>query len=58
MFMALRWRATWEISPSERLRPSFEIYWGHEFKDVDYLSDEDDLQDDGIHLQFAISAGI
>jgi len=56
--VGLRWRATWEISPTEKLRPSFEIYWGHKFKDVDYPSDEDDLQDDGIHLQFAISAGI
>ncbi len=56
--IGLRWRATWEISPTEKLRPRFEIYWGHKFKDVDYPSDEDDLQDDGIHLQFAISAGI
>ncbi len=56
--VGLRWRATWQISPIEKLRPSFEIFWGHEIKDVDYPSDEDDLQDDGIHLQFAISAGI
>jgi hemolysin activation/secretion protein len=53
--IGLRWGATWKISATERLMPRFEIYWGHDFKDVDDLSDEYDLQDDGIHFQFSIS---
>jgi hemolysin activation/secretion protein len=37
----------------ENVRPAFELYWGYPLRKVPTQSG--DLQDDGIHLQFAVS---
>ena len=50
--VGLRWAATWLERPF-RIKPRFEIYWGHPFKDVD--TEGGDLQDDGIHFQLAVT---
>lgn len=50
--VGLRWSAT--LFPKLRLKPQFEVYWGHQLKDVDTDVDNK-LQDKGISLQFAIS---
>jgi hemolysin activation/secretion protein len=53
--LGFRWGATLKKSNQGNLRAQLELYWGHDLKDVDKLADEDDLQDDGIHLQFIVS---
>lgn len=50
--LGLRWATSWKIS-LWTLRPQLEIYWGIPLRDVD--TPDNDLQDDGIHLQFMIS---
>jgi hemolysin activation/secretion protein len=50
--LGLRWALTFISSPFN-LQSQFEIYWGYPLRDVDIP--ENDLQDDGIHLQFLIS---
>lgn len=49
--LGLRWAVT--LPPPIRLKPSFELYWGIPFRDFD--APEYNLQDDGIHFQFAVS---
>ena len=50
--LGLRWgtRLNTSLGP---LRPQFEIYWGQKLKDVD--TQGGNLQDRGVHLQFAIN---
>ncbi len=31
-----------------------EVYWGHALRDVPDISDEHNLQDDGIHFRFRL----
>jgi hemolysin activation/secretion protein len=50
--IGIRWGMTWRLR-SLRLRPEFEIYWGHALKDINTFGNN--LQDDGIHLQFTLS---
>jgi hemolysin activation/secretion protein len=50
--IGLRWAMTWRLR-AFRVRPEFEIYWGHALKDIDTFGN--DLQDDGVHLQFTLS---
>jgi hemolysin activation/secretion protein len=47
--LGLRWGVTLVRSPV-RVQSQFEIYWGYPLRDVDHP--ENNLQDDGIHLQF------
>jgi hemolysin activation/secretion protein len=50
--IGLRWAATLTKSTSS-LKAESEIYWGHPFTHVDLP--DDDLQDNGIHYQIAIT---
>jgi len=50
--LGLRWATNLKVS-QWTLRPQLEIYWGVPLRDVD--TPDNDLQDDGIHLQFIIS---
>ncbi|MBP1741047.1 MAG: putative Surface antigen, partial [Deltaproteobacteria bacterium] len=49
--LGLRWGVTLVRSPV-RVQSQFEIYWGYPLRDVDHP--ENNLQDDGIHLQFLL----
>jgi hemolysin activation/secretion protein len=49
--LGLRWGVTL-ASPPVRLQPQFEIYWGYPLRDVEHSANN--LQDDGIHLQFLL----
>ena len=49
--LGLRWGATLVRSPV-RVQSQFEIYWGYPLRDVDHP--ENNLQDDGIHLQLLL----
>lgn len=51
--LGLRWAAKPVKSPFE-LQVDAEIYWGHPLRDLH--TPHDDLQDDGIHLQVALTA--
>ena len=51
--IGLRWALTFMTTPFP-MTSELEVYWGHPLKDVHY--DGDDIQDDGIHFQLAISA--
>ena len=50
--VGLRWGLTftWPV----RLRPQFELYWGHRLRKVD--RPENTLQDNGLHFQFVLGA--
>jgi hemolysin activation/secretion protein len=50
--LGLRWAATPIKLPFE-MRVETEAYWGHQLRHVENL--HKDLQDDGIHLQFAVT---
>jgi hemolysin activation/secretion protein len=50
--IGLRWALT--IPAWLSIRPQFEVYWGHRLRNVDRPND--DLQDNGIHLQFVLAA--
>jgi len=50
--LGLRWANSWKAS-LRTLKAQLEIYWGIPLRDVD--TPENDLQDDGIHLQFTVS---
>jgi hemolysin activation/secretion protein len=50
--LGLRWTAT--IHSKIKLKPLFEIFYGYKLKDIDI--EEDSLQEEGIHFQFAVSA--
>ncbi|MBW1645649.1 MAG: ShlB/FhaC/HecB family hemolysin secretion/activation protein, partial [Deltaproteobacteria bacterium] len=50
--LGLRWAASWRRAPLT-LRPQLEVYWGIPLRDVD--NPDNDLQDDGLHLQFTLS---
>ena len=50
--LGLRWAASWRRAPVT-LRPQLEVYWGIPLRDVD--NPDNDLQDDGLHLQFTLS---
>jgi len=56
MGLGLRWAVTlpqtlkWKI----KLRPQFEIFWGYPFRNID--NPQHDLQDEGIHFQFMVTA--
>ena len=49
--LGLRWGVTLVRSPV-RVQSQFEIYWGYPLRDVDHP--DNNLQDDGIHLQFLL----
>ncbi len=51
--VGLRWALT--LPTATRIQPIFEIYYGRKLKDVD-SEDSGNLQDHGIHFQFAIAA--
>ncbi|MEN6317193.1 MAG: ShlB/FhaC/HecB family hemolysin secretion/activation protein [Syntrophaceae bacterium] len=50
--VGLRWAASLIKSPLN-LRAEFEMYWGYALRDIDLPYE--DVQDDGIHYQFAIT---
>ncbi|MBE0617144.1 MAG: ShlB/FhaC/HecB family hemolysin secretion/activation protein [Proteobacteria bacterium] len=50
--LGLRWAATPLRAPFE-LRTDAEVYWGYPLNDVDHS--HEDLQDEGIHFQFAVT---
>jgi hemolysin activation/secretion protein len=50
--VGLRWAASLIKSPLN-LRAEFEAYWGYALRDIDLPYE--DVQDDGIHYQFAIT---
>ncbi|MBN2231666.1 MAG: ShlB/FhaC/HecB family hemolysin secretion/activation protein [Deltaproteobacteria bacterium] len=50
--LGLRWGATWEIA-GRTLKPRLEVYWGVPLRRLS--TPEHDLQDNGIHLQFALA---
>ena len=50
--LGLRWTAT--INSTIKLKPFFEVFYGYRLKNIDI--EEDSLQEEGIHFQFAIAA--
>ena len=51
--VGLRWALT--VRTAVPVRPSFEVYWGHQLRDVPNSADGDNLQDHGVHFQFVLS---
>lgn len=52
--LGLRWGASADKAPFLPLLAEAEIYYGHQLRRVD--TSHEDIQDDGVHFQFAISA--
>jgi len=52
--LGLRWGVSADKPPLLPLRAEAEIYYGHQLRRVD--TPHEDLQDNGVHFQFAISA--
>jgi hemolysin activation/secretion protein len=50
--LGVQWAAT--LNTAMPLRAQFEVFWGYKLKDVD--TEGGDLQDKGLHLQFALAA--
>jgi hemolysin activation/secretion protein len=52
--VGLRWALTVPAFAGYRLRPSLEVYWGHPLRNVE--TENGNLQDQGVHLQFVLAA--
>ena len=51
--IGIRWAVT--LPEPMRIRPEFELFWGHRLNNIDTPSEDHDLQDDGIHFQLSMN---
>ncbi|MCP4266420.1 MAG: ShlB/FhaC/HecB family hemolysin secretion/activation protein [Candidatus Brocadiaceae bacterium] len=51
--VGIRWAVT--LPEPIRIRPEFEVFWGHRLNNIDTSLGEHDLQDDGVHFQLSLS---